>query len=450
MIKKSTLLVLLCAAIFGGVVYYLNVKKSAQKPSDDSAKPAFSIDSSNVTSLTLSRPAAPNQPPIQMVKKGDGWQIVQPTQTGADSSAVQSLLDGLATARVAQTEPGSADRLAAYGLAPAQISLEFQLQNGAEHTLLMGNADFSGDSTYSVVDGAKTVSLLPKSLYTSLDKSFDDLRDHAVLHIVPDQVASFSLKNSSGEVAATKDSKDAGTWKFTKPAGTLGDDTAVTALLSAIGNAKAAGIVSEQATDLAKYGFSNPSSEFTAMNDKSDISTLVVGKKDGDDYFARDLARPQIFRIDADLYKKLGETYADLRDKKVAHFDQDQIQHIELHDANGTAVLSRKNSDSEDWTMDAPSDLKGKSATAWAILNPVDALHADDVLDHPPANVLMSLSNPAVDVKLTDKSGKVLDVQVSKESGDFVYARTTDSSSVYKLKKQVLSDLNLKPSDLAP
>jgi hypothetical protein len=41
-------------------------------------------------------------------------------------------------------------------------------------------------------------------------------------------------------------------------------------------------------------------------------------------------------------------------------------------------------------------------------------------------------------------------VQISKASGDFAYARTSDGAAVYKLKKQALDDLNLKAADLAP
>jgi hypothetical protein len=451
MIKKPTLVVLLCAVVLGGVVYYLNKKSGAAKTSDDAAKPAFTIDSSDITSLTLSHPAASGQPPVQIVKRDATWQIVQPMETGADSGSVQAILDGLASSRVAQTESGAPDRLKAYGLDPPQVSLDFQLKSGAKHTLAMGNADFSGDLAYSIVDGSKTVSLLPKSLYTSLDKSFDDLRDHAVLHIDPAQVASFDLKNSSGEFAVAKGStKDATTWNFTKPADTPADETVANALLSAIESAKATAIVSEKPDDSAKDGLANPSITFTAVNGKSEKSTLVIGKMNGTNYFARDLSRPQIFTIDADLYKKLGETFADLRDKKVAHFDQEQINRAELHDTSGTMIISHKEDAAEEWTFELPADQKGKAATAWKIFAPVDALRAEEVLDHPPANITAALAKPEIEVILTDKAGKALTLQISKESGDFVYARTSDGPTVYKLKKQVLDDLNLKPADLAP
>lgn len=450
MIKKPTLVVLLCAVILGGVVLYLNKKNDATKSPDDSAKPAFSIDSSAVTSLTLAHRAHPDQRPIQMVKQNGAWKIVQPTETAADSASIQTILDGLATSRVAQTESGAPDRLKAYGLDPPLLSLDFQLQNGTKHSLLMGNGDFSGDSTYAVVDGSKTVSLLPKSLYTSLDKTFDDLRDHAVLHVAATDVASFDLRNSSGEFAVTKDVKNAASWKFTKPGDAPADGDAINALVGAIESAKAVGIASEKPDDLGKYGLTNPSITFIATNGKTEKSTLVVGKKEGDAYFARDLARPQVFKIDADLYKKLGETYGDLRDKKVAHFDQQQIARIELQNASGTVVLVHKEGAEDEWTFDSPADQKGKAATGWKVMSPVDALKADEVLDHPPANIAATLAKPAVQVILTDNAGKALKVQISKESGEFVYASTSDSSAIYKLKKQALQDLNLKPGDLTP
>jgi hypothetical protein len=450
MIKKPTLLVLLCAVILGGVVYYLNKKSAATKLPDDATKPAFSIDSSAVTSLTLTHRALPDQPPIQIVKQKGVWQIVQPTETAADSSSIQAILDGLATSRVAQTESGAPDRLKAYGLDPPQLSLDFQLQNGTKHSLLLGQSDFSGDSTYAIVDGSNTVSLLPKSLHASLDKSFDELRDHAVVHMAAADVASFDLKNSSGEIAVAKDGKDAAAWKFTKPADASADGDAINTLLGAIESAKAAGIASEKPDDLGKYGLASPSIIFTATNGKAEKSTLAIGKKEDNAYFARDLARPQIFKVDADLYKKLGQTYGDLRDKKVTHFDQQQIARIELQNANGTAILVHKEGAEDEWTFDSPADQKGKAATGWKVMSPVDALKADEVLDHPPANIGATLAKPAVQVILTDKSGKVLKVQISKESGDSVYASTSEGAAVYKLKKQALQDLNLKPVDLAP
>jgi hypothetical protein len=447
MIKKPTLIVLACAVILGAVVYYFDWKRGQKEtlPSDKN-KPAFSIQAEDVTSLTLSRPAKGNEPTIQIVKRDGAWRIVQPVETEADNAAIEGIVDGIARAHVSQTEPGGPDRLKAYGLEPPELSIQFQVKNGAKHKLWMGNEDFTSLYAYSIVDGAKDVSLLPKSLLSMSDKSLDDLRDRSVLHInrSPAHVSSFDLKNSAGEIAATKEKDE---WKFTKPGPSLADSDDVDALMSSLRNAKMTAIVSEKPENLSKYGLANPSITFTVADDAGKKSTLLVGKKEGDDYFARDDSRPLVFRINSDVYKKLAEKYDDLRDKRVVHFAETDIKHIEFRNASGTMVATRKNA--TDWTADAPSDIKGKSAEAWKILSPLSQARAEEVLDHPSGDLLAKVAKPAIEVDLTDKDGKRFTLRISTESGDFVYALASGNPALYKLKKQVLEDLNFKPSEFA-
>src|SRR5271168_3236456 len=134
MIKKTTLLVLLCAVVLGGVVYYFDWKRGAkEKPAEDASMLAFSIQADDISSFTLTHPANAAEPPIRFVKHGEIWQIDQPLQTQADASVVQIILDAFASARISQTVPGSPDRLKVYGLDPPQMTVEFQLKNGTKH-----------------------------------------------------------------------------------------------------------------------------------------------------------------------------------------------------------------------------------------------------------------------------------------------------------------------------
>lgn len=447
MIKKPTLIVLVCAILLGAAVYYFDWKRGKdEKPLADTSKPAFSIQAADVTSLTLSRPAKRSEPAIQFEKRDGAWRIVQPIETDADNSAIVGIVDGIASARISQTEPGSPDRLKVYGLEPPEVSIEIQLKNGAKHRLLLGNEDFTSLYAYSIVGGSKDVSLLPKSLLSSADKPLDDLCDRTVLYLNPSNanVNSFDLKNSAGDIAVTKVKDE---WRFTQPGTSLADADGVDSLLSAARSAKMTAIVSEKPENLAKYGIVNPSITFTVADDTGKKSTLLVGKKEGQEYFARDASRPMIFRIDADFYKKLAEKYEDLRDKKVVHFVEADINHIELRNANGTVVATRKNA--TEWTADAPSDIKGKSADAWKILSPLSQARAQEVLDHPAGDLVAKVTKPAIEVELTDKDGKKLALRISKESGDFVYVRVSGTPALYKLKKQVVEDLNFKPSEFA-
>jgi hypothetical protein len=445
MIKKTTLLLVFCAVVLGAVAYYFDWKRGQNaKPPEDVLKPAYSVHAADVVSLTIAHPAA-GTPDIRLKKDGGVWVIVQPMETLADQSTINAIIDQIAAVEVIQAEPGTADRRKAYGLDPPQISVEFQLQNGTKHTLAFGDKDFGGDSVYAIVDGAQNVSLLPDLLSTGLGKGLDGLRDRAVLHIDSAQVTSFSLKNSSGDLALTKEK---GQWKFTEPSHSVASQDAVNAFTQAVATANWTAVASEKPESLPRYGLANPAITFTATDSKGAKSSLVVGKRDGNTYFARDLARPVIFSIDEELHTKFSQGLDDLRDKFVVHATAADIEQIQIRNINGSIVLSRKKGNPDQWVFDTPADQKGKSAAGDKIIDAITTLQAEQIIDHPTANVLLQLANPVVSVAFTDKNRQVLTVRFSKPAGDFVYAHTSDNPSLFKLKKGFVDDLNFKAADL--
>ena len=447
MIKKTTLFFILGAIILGAAVYYFDWRRSLKegdKPAVDATKLAFSIQLQDVTSLVIKHPANPAEPALQFEKRDGVWQITQPIATPADQSSLDGIIDGLSSARIAQTEPGTPDRLKVFGLDPPALSLEFQVRVGAKHSVVMGKKDFTGISVYAIVDGAKDVALLPESLLISSDKPLQDLRDRSVLHIASDKVVSFDLKNSSGQLSAKKEKDE---WEFTKPAGSRGGAGTISALLASVGSAKWTTAASEAPDNLSKYGLVNPAVTLTAVDDKGKSATLSVGRKEGNQYFARNSSQPAIFMISEEFYKKLAENYNDLRDKKLVHFDPPAITRVEIHNVNGTIIVARKSE--FEWTIDEPADQKGKPAESSKFLTPLEQASAEQIFDRPPPDVRATLAKPEFEATLTDKSGKKLTVQISKESSGFVYAKTNDGPAVFKLGKQILSDLNFKATDLS-
>jgi len=449
MIKKTTLFILLGAILLGAAVYFFDWKRSLKKEalelSAEPGTPAFAMGSAaDIKWIKLTRPAETSQIPVQIEKRGDTWEITQPLQTEADQPSLEQMVSGIAGARVETKLPGTPDRMKAYGLDPPAVSIEFRLANGAAHALKLGGKDFTGMSVYAVADGSADVTLLPMTLLSSTAKSFDQLRDHNVLHFAASDIASFDLKNASGEIAATKQNDN---WNFIKPASTPADSNAVQLLLAAVTGAKMVSIASESSENPAKYGLTSPGITFTAADAKGGSLTLIVGKKDGGEYFARDNSRPMIFRVAENLHKNLESTYAGLRDKRLVRFDAADVNHIELRNFNGTMSCTRKAE--ENWTIDSPDDQKGKPAGAWKILTPFTTARAEEVIDHPSAAILAMLAKAPVEASFTDKSGKKITVRVSSIKDNFVYAQTRDSPAVYKLKKQLFDDLSFKASDLA-
>ena len=147
MIKKTTLFVLLCAVALGAGVYYFDWKKGGEKkPDADASKPAFSLQASDIVSFTVSHPAQSADVPLRFEKHDGDWRIVQPVSTEADQPTVAGIVDQLADDRVAQTEPGSADRRKAFGLDPPRISIDFSSSPAAKSIpSSSGNQDFTNE-----------------------------------------------------------------------------------------------------------------------------------------------------------------------------------------------------------------------------------------------------------------------------------------------------------------
>ena len=451
MIKKPTLIVLVCAILIGGAVYYFQWRSSKNPPAvADNGKAAFTMQSAQVTALAITHAGKTGEPEIRLAKQDGKWDMTQPIETGANQSAANGITDALASANITQTEPETPDRLKVYGLSSPRLELDFQLKDGTKHKILMGDKDFTGSYVYSLIDNRKNVSLLPLSIYDMSNKAVPDLRDRSVLHINSDQTAAIELKNPSGELALSKKTvNDEPQWNFSKPSGVLADSDSVSSLLSAIANGTFTKVEREKADDLAKYGLTHPAITFRAVSASGSKQTLVVGKKEGDNYFARDDSRPMVFLINQDLYKKLTQNFGELRDKDLVHFSEDDINRIALRNTNGTMELERKKGSDFDWTLQAPASVKGKTAASWKVFTPLTSAKADEIIDRPSAAMLSKFAKPAIEVDLTEKDGKRLAIKFSKAEGKFVYGQTSASPSVYKLDKSILKDLDFKASALA-
>jgi hypothetical protein len=441
--KKSTLIVLVVAVALGAAVYYYDWKRGT--PKEDAAeesKPAFHFTVPNVNGLDITHAGQK----FVLEKQNDAWQITQPIVTGADGPTIDGIVTEIAGANVSRTITPSAD-LSPYGLKQPALTASVRLKDGTQHTLQFGDKDFSGSAVYAIVDDAKQVSLIPAGIMETANKPLDDLRDRAVLHFNTDNVQAVDVKKPSGEVVLAKQGSN---WVLQKPRETPASLSAVTAMLEGISLGKFTTVASETPTpqDLARYGLANPAVTVTLTLKDGKQATLQVGKKEGQEYDARDPSRPMVFHVGDTIYKKLDEGLADLRDKKIYAFDADALSSIEIHNhtTNETMVCS-KGTD-KTWKIDQPANVKGKTADIYKISAPLDSAEASEVIDSPSADIRARLAKPALEITFTETSGKKTTLRFSVETEGYVYAESTAGTAVYKMTKQTLDDLSFKSDAL--
>ena len=221
------------------------------------------------------------------------------------------------------------------------------------------------------------------------------------------------------------------------------DEAEVSSLLSEVSSAKASDFVAE--TDPAKYGLDKPRITLTAKLNDGSQRVLSLSSKIDENYYARNSDRPQILKIDSALYEKLNVKLSKLRDKQIVKLNKDELTRIEIKNPNLTLV-AEKDKDNK-WIIKSPADKKDKEARSNKLLDPFET-KATEVLDVAPSSAAAKLAKPAVEVRFTDKSGKITVVTISSADGDDAYVRVKDRAGVYKVGKQLLEDLSFKIADV--
>jgi hypothetical protein len=436
--KRSTLILLLVAAIAGVAIYL--IEKHGKPRDDDTADksvPAFKFNREDITGISLVRGG---QPAVNLENQNNKWVITQPISAAADESALNSLIGDLVSARVEREFLPSGGDLKQYGLSEPAVRLEVKLKNGETHRVELGSKDQIGASAYAKINGSQNVAIISSGLLTNADKSLNDLRDRSVLGATLYELSSVKLVNEDGSYELEKKE---GEWKIKSSSDSPADDAQVNNLLSELGGAKAAEIVSENVDDPAKYGLDKSKISITARLTAGGERTVSIGSKVDENYYAKISDRPQLIKVDKSFYDKLNTELATLRSKQFVKLNRDELTKVYIRNSNVTLVAEKKD---DKWLVTEPADKKDKEASTFKIFTPLET-QATDVLDKPTGAIAAKLAKPAVEVRLTDKNGKTTILKISAADGEDVYVRVEGRPEIYKVAKSLLDGLNFKADD---
>ncbi|MDX2032801.1 MAG: DUF4340 domain-containing protein [Blastocatellia bacterium] len=433
--KKSTLILLLIAAIAGAAVYYLEYKPG--KPRDeepDKTKPAFGFTRDEIFAVSVTKAGQT----VNLENKGDKWLITQPVSAPADDSAVNALIADIVSARIERELNASAEDARSYGLGDPAVRVEIKLKNGQTRKIELGQKDVLGSSVYARIDGGAKVALLPAAMLTSSDKGLKDLRDLSLLGATQFELSGLKIANDAGGFELAKNEA---AWTIASPttAG-AGDESAINGLLTDLTSAKAADVVSETADDAAKYGLDKAKLSVTAKLAAGGERTLALSAKVDEKYYAKASDRPQIYLIDAAFHDKVNTKLGSLRSKEIVKIDRDQLKTISIKNPNGLLVAENKDGN---LLVVEPKDKKDKEAQAFKIFTPFES-KASEILDKPSAAILAKLAKPAVEVRLTYKDGKTTVIKYSAADGDDCYVRVEGRPEIFKISKLMLESLSFK------
>jgi len=165
--------------------------------------------------------------------------------------------------------------------------------------------------------------------------------------------------------------KDAdGHWRLTAPIEDAADDVAAKNLVSAIATAKVERSLEDVGDKLASYGLAEPVVTVSlALKGDATVPPLKVGETTavGFSSYVQRGDDPTVHITTASFQSGMQKQVADLRDKRLVTFEDQDVRAIELARPEGTVVLERVG-DGDAWRVTAPAEHPADASEVRALL----------------------------------------------------------------------------------
>jgi hypothetical protein len=184
---KTTLGLVIVAALLGGFYYWYEVKGSEQrKAAEEATQRIFQVKKDAIEALTISR----GQEVIKLAKDAtDGWMLVEPVRAKAEERTVDEILDGLVEGKRDKVIAEQAAELADFGLKEPGIVVQATVKDVGTPIILNIGARTPTMGGYYAREGEQSkILMVPNSLYSKFDKTVFNLRDKTVLALDQTQV----------------------------------------------------------------------------------------------------------------------------------------------------------------------------------------------------------------------------------------------------------------------
>ena len=414
---KSTIALLVVLVGLVAYIYFVDSKKPASDAPETKAK-AFTVDTDQIEEITIT-PATGDASRVQKIN--GTWQLVEPETTEADQGQVSNAVSSLASLeinRVVDENPGD---LSQYGLNPPKTDIAFRVKgkNDLQH-LLLGDKTATGGDLYAKTPDQKRVFLIAAYLENTFERTPFDLRDKTVLKFDQSRADGVEVVHDGTTTALAKRGTD---WTITKPYNARADFAGAEAILTALSSAQMQKIVSNETTELAKYGLDKPEATVTVLLGSTSAS-LAVGKKDGESNYARDLSRPLIFTIPSTTVTDLEKDADALRRKEMFDGRSFNTNRVEL--TRGSEKLTFEKSKGKDG-KDAWKNAAGKDVDAAKIEDMLTKLsniraqlfqdRVDPTLKMPTLVATLHLDNNATETVTFARNGNAVLANRSDEPG---------------------------------
>ena len=454
---RTTLLLALLAAGCFAYLWFVERHQESTRDAAESATKVLSFDRDKLDSLSLRNGSTQ----LELRKKDGVWQMEQPHQDRADTSAVDrllGLLEGLRyDSKIDLSKEQEPELLKEFGLADSETTLRFRAGAGKELELVLGKDSPIGQKLYVQLRGQHSAFVVRNELRGRITASPDEYRDHRLSATPVSSVEKLTIRSGEGEIQLQRSGNH---WDLVKPLRARAASSKVNDLLAGMLTAQVSQFLAEAPTP--EQALSEPRATVTMSveGEKEPLVLLVGAAPTGDDgkdkCFAKLSSRAAVTVLsNAALDPLIKARPNDLRDRKLIRVASDIVDRITIEPhGRPKIVVARKG---ENWVLKSgESESTINEILASKLLADLQSAEATNFVADVAADLSQyHLSEPSLRVTLSsyasenrvefDAGEKVLaKLLFGPPEGDNAYCKLDDEPFVVAASKNLIGSI---PSD---
>jgi hypothetical protein len=453
---KTTLGLVIVAALLGSYYYWYEVKGGEQrKAAEEAAQRIFQLKKEAIEAVTINRG---NETITLARDAAQGWMLTAPVQAKADQRSVDDILDGLAEGKRDRVVAEQAADLAEFGLKEPSLVVEAKVKDAATPTVLQFGARTPTMTGYYARQGEQnTVLMVPSNVHSKFDKTVFSLRDKTLLTLEQAQLKRLEVHLEDGLIAV--ESEADGGWKMVAPLAAKADKTKVNDLVSAVNAARVKEFIDDTPQDLAQYGLNPPRWRLTFfVGDERAEKSLLIGGEDTakSGVHVKRGATDSVFLVETKLLEKLPKEASDWRDRAIMAFKRDDVERFEIRDGDSTVAVACVDNcgkiPDDRWQLTQPLEARADAVRVRTLLRNLEELKAKGFvaeqatdlgpygLDRPTAQIHAWLRGASAPVSL------LLGREDADQAGRYV--KLEERPAVYLIDTKDAADLLKTPPEL--
>lgn len=347
--KRNVIILILVFALLLGCYLYISYRPLKNKSEEDEQN---TIELAKYDVKKINRMLLKSENGIlELDKSGENWILKDKGDIKLDQSVINNIADSFANLSAEKVIEDNPKDTSEYGLNPPQVTATAYLDDGSEKTVLLGSKTPQGSSYYMMQPGDTKLYLLSSTAGERFSYGISDIRDKNIVTLDTNQVNSVSITFPNGRIEEMKKVEKGSpeekqfaenTWILLKPyssAYRLKADN-MNNIVNALSSIKADGFVSDDPSDISKYGLDKPSLDVTATAGSSKVHVIFGSKPDDSSIYLKTDDSNTIYKVGSSVYDSFNKQPLDLIEKFVYLANIDDVDLIVIEKGSEKNVIS--------------------------------------------------------------------------------------------------------------